>query len=108
MSTSQDVLDRTAKDSEYPVSLLLSMLNLYSPSGDENQVASYLESEFRRNGLQTRRDATGNVIGEIGTGRPRILLCGHMDTVPGRIPVKIEDDQVYGRGSVDAKSSLAS
>jgi LysW-gamma-L-lysine carboxypeptidase len=101
-------LDRTAKESEYPVSLLLSMLNLYSPSGNENQVATFLESELRKNGLQTRRDSVGNVIGEIGKGRPRILLCGHMDTVPGKLPVKIEDDQVYGRGAVDAKSSLAS
>ena len=48
------------------------------------------------------------MIGQVGTGRPRILLCGHMDTVPGETPVKVEDDQVYGRGSVDAKSSLAS
>src|SRR2546426_1570035 len=100
--------DRTAKESEYPVSLLLSMLNLYSPSGNENQVATFLESELRKKGLSTRRDVVGNVIGEIGTGRPRILLCGHMDTVPGRLPVKIEDDHVYGRGAVDAKSSLAS
>src|SRR2546428_7956010 len=100
--------DRTAKESEYPVSLLLSMLNLYSPSGNENQVATFLESELRKKGLSTRRDVVGNVIGEIGTGGPRILLCGHMDTVPGRLPVKIEDDHVYGRGSRDAQSSLAS
>ncbi len=107
MDPSQE-LDQTAKESEYPVSLLLSILNLYSPSGNENQVATFLESELGRNGLQTRRDSAGNVIGEIGTGRARILLCGHMDTVPGKLPVKIMDDHAYGRGAVDAKSSLAS
>ncbi len=108
MHPSQEILDWTAKDREYPASLLLSMLNLYSPSGNEHQVATFLESELSKNGLQTRIDAAGNVIGEIGTGRPRILLCGHMDTVPGELPVRLEDDQVYGRGAVDAKSSLAS
>ncbi len=107
MHPSQE-LDRTTRESEYPVNLLLSMLNLYRPSGKENQVATFLESELRKNGLQTRRDVAGNVIAEIGTGRPRILLCGHMDTVPGKLPVKIMDDHAYGRGAVDAKSSLAS
>src|SRR5438445_10206790 len=108
MNPSQAILDWTTGESEYPVTLLRSMLNLYSPSGSEDQIASLLESELKRNGLQTRREAAGNVIGEIGKGRPRILLCGHMDTVPGMLPVKVEDDHVYGRGAVDAKSSLAS
>jgi LysW-gamma-L-lysine carboxypeptidase len=108
MKPSQEILDWTTKEREYPVTLLLSMLNLYSPSGSENQIASFLYSELRRNGLETKIDPAGNVIGEIGTGRPRILLCGHMDTIPGLLPVKVEDDRVYGRGAVDAKSSLAS
>src|SRR3989442_9192835 len=108
MTPSNEVSDWTSKEHEYPVTLLLSMLNLYSPSGNEDQIAGFLDSELQRNGLQTRRDAAGNVIGEIGTGRPRILLCGHMDTVPGMLPLKVEDDRVYGRGAVDAKSSLAS
>ncbi len=36
-----------------------------------------------------------------------ILLLGHMDTVPGDIPVRIERDRLYGRGAVDAKGPLA-
>jgi len=108
MNPSQAILDWTTGESEYPVTLLLSMLNLYSPSGSEDQIASFLDSELRRNGLETKMDPAGNVIGEIGTGRPRILLCGHMDTIPGLLPVKVENDRVYGRGAVDAKSSLAS
>ena len=40
--------------------------------------------------------------------QPRtIVLLGHIDTVPGNIPVRIEDDLLYGRGSVDAKGPLA-
>ena len=43
-------------------------------------------------GFKVRRDNVGNVIGELGNDGPRILLCGHMDTVPGEIPVRIEGD----------------
>jgi len=32
---------------------------------------------------------------------------GHIDTVPGEIPVRQEGDHIYGRGSVDAKGPLA-
>ena len=39
-------------------------------------------------------------------GDPCILLCGHMDTVPGQVPVRIEDGYIYGRGASDAKSPL--
>jgi LysW-gamma-L-lysine carboxypeptidase len=51
----------------------------------------------------------GNVIGELGDpGAERtIVLLGHMDTVPGRIPVRREDGFLYGRGAVDAKGPLA-
>src|SRR2546428_14095376 len=108
MNSSKEILDWTKKERDYAETLLLSMLNLHSPSGSEDQIASLLESELKRNGLQTRRDAAGNVIGEIGNGRPRILLCGHMDTVPGMLPVKVDDDHVYGRGAGEAKSFLAS
>ncbi len=35
------------------------------------------------------------------------MLLGHIDTVPGEIPVRIEDGVLHGRGSVDAKGPLA-
>lgn len=91
----------------YPVELLRSMLEIYSPSGSEEQLATFLEEQMRARGFKARRDYVGNVIGELGEEGPRILLCGHMDTVPGEIPVRLEGDFLYGRGSVDAKSSLA-
>ena len=37
----------------------------------------------------------------------RVLLLGHMDTVPGEMPVRREGDLLYGRGAVDAKGPLA-
>jgi len=83
------------------------MLETYSPSGSENELSALLLNELEANGLRARIDGVGNVIGEAGQEGPRILLCGHMDTVPGLIPVVEKDGFIYGRGAVDAKSSLA-
>ncbi len=91
----------------YPVELLHRMLEISSPSGSEGQLADFLQEQMRASGFKGRRDHAGNVVGELGTEGPRILLCGHMDTVPGQIPVRFEGDFLCGRGSVDAKSSLA-
>lgn len=63
---------------------------------------------MKKLGFKVRVDEIGNLIGEVGEGTPKILLCGHMDTVPGYIPVRIIDGKLYGRGAVDAKSPLAS
>lgn len=94
---------------EYPVNLLRKMLEIYSPSGKEEKLSLFLASELEKLGFErVWRNSIGNVYGEIGSGEPAILLCGHMDTVPGWIPVKIEGNRLYGRGAVDAKSSLAS
>jgi LysW-gamma-L-lysine carboxypeptidase len=58
-------------------------------------------------------DEAGNAVGirecpdENGEISREIVLLGHMDTVPGDIPVRIEEGILYGRGSVDAKGPLA-
>lgn len=83
------------------------MLKIYSPSGSEEQLADFLCEHMAARGFEAKKDDAGNVIGQLGSAGPSILLCGHMDTVPGEIPVHYEGDILYGRGSVDAKSSLA-
>jgi LysW-gamma-L-lysine carboxypeptidase len=83
------------------------MLEAYTPSGSEARLAELLNDEMASLGFHVARDQVGNVIGEVGERGPKILLCGHMDTVPGEIPVRLEDDWLYGRGAVDAKSALA-
>jgi len=83
------------------------MLDTYSPSGSEQNLANLLRKHLASHDFNSKIDTVGNVVGEIGTNGPYILLCGHMDTVPGEIPVKHEGDFLYGRGAVDAKSSLA-
>jgi len=92
---------------DYAVDLLTRMVKIYSPSGKEEEISRFLADEMKKLGFRVRRDKVGNVIGEVGEGSQVILLCGHMDTVEGEIPVRVEDGQLYGRGSVDAKGPLA-
>jgi len=92
---------------DYAVDLLTRMVKIYSPSGEEEEISLFLAAEMEKLGFRVHRDKVGNVIGELGEGSPVILLCGHMDTVEGEIPVRVEDGQLYGRGSVDAKGPLA-
>ncbi len=92
---------------DYPVRLLARMLEIYSPSEKEEEISTFLAEEMKNLGFHTWKDDVGNVIGEIGEGKISILLCGHMDTVPGYIPVRVEENRLYGRGAVDAKAPLA-
>jgi LysW-gamma-L-lysine carboxypeptidase len=55
---------------------------------------------------QAHIDSAGNLIAIKGAGDPKIMLCGHMDTVPGEIPVMVKDGYIYGRGASDAKAAL--
>ncbi|MEJ5293200.1 MAG: M20/M25/M40 family metallo-hydrolase [Candidatus Methanosuratincola sp.] len=91
----------------YPERLLLRMLEIYSPSGQEGEIGRFLAEEMEKLGYRVRVDGVGNVEGRIGSGRPKFLLCGHMDTVEGFLEVKRRGKVVFGRGAVDAKSPLA-
>ena len=89
------------------IRFLTNLLGIYSPSGKEGDAANYLETEMGRMGFEVGKDAIGNVIGVVGEGEPVILLCGHMDTVAGVLPLRIEEGKIYARGAVDAKGPLA-
>jgi LysW-gamma-L-lysine carboxypeptidase len=78
-----------------------------SPSGREADVACILIAEMEARGFTARLDEEGNVVGAIGRGSKRVYLIGHLDTVSGDLPVRIEEGKLFGRGSVDAKGALA-
>jgi len=95
------------------VEFLRELLSLYSPSGAEVEVASCLWRRLSAEGLEVKVDGAGNVIAALGDVpedegrlRPDLLLLGHIDTVPGFIPVREEAGKLYGRGAVDAKGPL--
>jgi len=95
-----------------PVELLHGMVAIESLSGAEGPLAEWLVERMAALGLDAHVDGAGNAVGlkrgADGGGPPReLVLLGHMDTVPGRIPVRIEDGVLHGRGAVDAKGALA-
>jgi LysW-gamma-L-lysine carboxypeptidase len=89
-----------------PVAFLERMLRIPSVSGQEGQLARFLADEMRRLGFDSFVDEAGNAVGAIGAG-PEIVLLGHIDTVPGVVPVRVEAGRMYGRGAVDAKGPFA-
>lgn len=94
----------------YAVEFLKSSLEKYTPSRSESSLAISLKEKcIDELGFEEAYiDSVGNMIATKGNGEPKILLCGHMDTVPGSIPVRIEDGYIYGRGASDAKAPLIS
>jgi [amino group carrier protein]-lysine/ornithine hydrolase len=92
----------------YAIELLKRTLEEYTTSRSEAALANLLKDKsINELGFEHASiDNVGNVIATKGTGRPVILLCGHMDTVPGRIPVRIANGYLYGRGASDAKGAL--
>ncbi|MEM3437178.1 MAG: M20/M25/M40 family metallo-hydrolase [Nitrososphaerales archaeon] len=93
---------------ENAINLLEDILRIYTPSGKEEPLSRFLAEKMESlNFKDVIIDKVNNVIGTIGSGSPSVLLCGHMDTTPGMQPVRISEGLIFGRGAVDAKSSLA-
>ena len=91
----------------FAVKTLEKALKLYTPSLREKSLADFLADKCDDLGFRDiHTDDVGNIIATKGSGSPKILLCGHMDTVPGRIRVRKEGDYLFGRGSSDAKGPL--
>lgn len=97
-----------------PQAFLQRLLEIDSPSGSERAVAEYLRDQARSLGLIATIDSAGNFVAATSgdplsstPGVHDIVLLGHMDVVPGVVPIRIEGDLLYGRGAVDAKGPLA-
>ncbi len=97
------------------VELLRELVAIASISGNEEPVARFVEERVRSWGLDVVRDDTGVKVTVTGTRPGRTLaLLSHLDVVPPGdgwtrdpfLPV-IEGGKLYGRGSGDAKASVA-
>jgi LysW-gamma-L-lysine carboxypeptidase len=89
------------------VTLLKELLEIPSPTGSEDAVARRAAAQMTDLGFSAERDAVGNVIGTWGDGQEEVYLVGHIDTVPGDIPVRLHAGRLHGRGAVDAKGPFA-
>jgi [amino group carrier protein]-lysine/ornithine hydrolase len=90
------------------IALLHDLVAIPSINPGERAAVTYLCEQMARRGFLTNIDGIGNAIGSVGDGRFHVVLLGHIDTVPGHVPVRIKGEELlYGRGSVDAKGPLA-
>jgi tripeptide aminopeptidase len=91
---------------------LCELIEIDSPSGDEETVALKLKEIMIGLGVDADLDSYGNLVGRFGSGNP-ILLSAHMDTVePGRgIKPKVDGDRVISGGTTilggDCKAGIA-
>jgi LysW-gamma-L-lysine carboxypeptidase len=84
--------------------LLADLVSIPSPSGQEAAAAERLVEFFEAHDREVWIDDAGNVRAPADDA---VLLTSHVDTVPGDVPVKIENGVLWGRGSVDATGALA-
>lgn len=87
--------------------LVRGLVEIPSLSGQEGDAVEWLVQRMAERGFRARVDDAGDAVGQIGDGPMHLVLLGHIDTVPGEIPVRIEDGELVGRGAVDAKGPLA-
>lgn len=98
------------------VALLRDLVAIHSVSGTEDEIARWIEAWARAARIPVRRDDASVTLSIEGkTPGPVLALASHLDTVPAgegwtRPPFEptIEGDRLYGRGSGDAKASVAS
>jgi succinyl-diaminopimelate desuccinylase len=86
------------------------LVDIESVSGGEEPLADAIEAVLRElPHLDVHRDGN-TVVARTDLGRPRrVVLAGHIDTVPvaGNLPSRTEHDRLYGCGTSDMKSGVA-
>ena len=94
------------------VSLTRALCDIPSVSGEEKEIADAVELALRAlPHLEVLRDGDAVVARTTLGRRTRVILAGHLDTVPiaGNLPVTLADDgqTLVGRGTVDMKAGDA-
>jgi len=100
-------LDLTAD----PIALTAALVDIPSESRHERRIADEVEAALRAQaaGFEVIRNGDA-VLARTKLGRPsRVLLAGHIDTVPAadNVPSRLVDGALYGCGTSDMKSGDA-
>ena len=86
--------------------LLYELVKIPSTSTNEREISIFLENKLVDLGMEITRSGN-SLIGKLGRGRPTLMLCGHLDTVPPFFPPQIKGTRLFGRGAADDKGGLA-
>jgi acetylornithine deacetylase len=94
------------------VELARDLANVVSITGEEEEVAKYLGSEFAKLGMQVEyqyvEDGRPNVVGILkgSGGGATLMFNAHMDHFDNPQETVVEDDRIYGRGLVNMKAAF--
>jgi acetylornithine deacetylase/succinyl-diaminopimelate desuccinylase-like protein len=99
-------------DPEPIAELTMQLLRIWSPPGEEREVADRLRSALEDVGASVHLDheypASPSVIAEFGHGSPTIQWHGHIDAIDTpHSPAVREGDRLIGRGANDMKGPCA-
>src|ERR1700684_3492205 len=94
-----------------PIELTAALVDIPSESRHEERIADEVEAARRAqtSGFEIIRNGNA-VLARTALGLPtRVLLAGHLDTVPvaGNLPSRRDGDSLYGCGTTDMKSGDA-
>ena len=92
------------------VSLTAALVDIPSESLDEEVIADAVEAALRElSHLEVVRDGH-TIVARTSLGRPeRVVIAGHLDTVPanGNLPSRLEGEVLHGLGTCDMKGGVA-
>ena len=94
-----------------PIELTAALVDIPSESRDEAGIAGEVEAALRAQTSVFEIVRNGNaVLARTSLGRPsRVLLAGHLDTVPvaENLPSRLDNGELHGCGTADMKSGDA-
>lgn len=92
-----------------PFELTKQLMEIPSVTGNEGLVADFLSMHLGMVGYrivsQEVEPGRSNVLAF--AGEPKVVFCTHIDTVPPFLPVREDDEFLYGRGACDTKGIIA-
>lgn len=114
-----DTVKNSFTDDE-ELKILQDLIAIHSVNNHEMEVARYLQKLLKKHDISAKilrfSETRGDLIAEIGSGKPVLDLSGHMDVVAAGdlsqwktdpfILTNI-DGKLYGRGATDMKAGLA-
>lgn len=93
-----------------PVELTRALVDIESVSGDEVRITDAVQNALTGVPWLTVERRGNTLIARTERGRPsRVILAGHLDTVPvsGNLPAQVKDGRIFGCGTADMKSGVA-
>jgi succinyl-diaminopimelate desuccinylase len=87
----------------------LELVDVPSVSRGEAALAAHVAGVLRESGAEVAELGDACLLARPAGAAPRVLLAGHLDTVPaqGNLPGRRDEERVHGLGASDMKAGLA-